>query len=339
MAPTFISDADKNVFSSVVALKSKNPTLKVMVSIGGWNFNNPGSGTETMFSQIAASSSLQGEFNSGAVKLLGQIQADGIDIDWEYPGDTTRGGSSADTKGLSTWMSSLAQTLGSQHALSMTLPGATQRLASFDLQSLSNSVSWFNIMSYDYAGTWDCSTNLGIQPHASLASMKETITTLKQSVSDFSKLVLGIPAYGRTYSLSSPSCNTLGCGCSGAGRAVGQNCAADAALIGQGNIEQSRAAVNATSYIVYNGNSNLLNYAALEDVSDMIGFARLECLGGVMIWSLDGDSGHKLAQAWNEKGGGSGNGVLSTANEHTTFYRHILVLVLAWYFIFTFNAA
>ncbi|TPX43267.1 hypothetical protein SeLEV6574_g05159 [Synchytrium endobioticum] len=140
-APKFISDADASVLSSMVNLKSKNPGLKIFLSVGGWSFNDPGSGTETVFSQLAVSQTHQDAFSKGMLALLDDNRCDGVDIDWEYPGDTTRGGTSADKAHLAQWMATLAQAMRARgYGVSMTLPATAPHFdAGFELSALQES--------------------------------------------------------------------------------------------------------------------------------------------------------------------------------------------------------
>lgn len=61
----------------ISALKSQNPNLKVMLSIGGW-----GSGR---FSEMAADPKLRKSFAKDCARVMKEFNLDGIDIDWEYP--------------------------------------------------------------------------------------------------------------------------------------------------------------------------------------------------------------------------------------------------------------
>lgn len=62
---------------SIVALKRINPSLKVLLSVGGW-----GSGG---FSEMAADKGWRWCFASHCRFLVESFGLDGIDIDWEYP--------------------------------------------------------------------------------------------------------------------------------------------------------------------------------------------------------------------------------------------------------------
>ena len=83
-------DIDKGQYAEALALKATNPDLKVMIAIGGWN-----EGVKK-YSQMASSASNRQEFVDSVVEFLELHGFDGLDVDWEYPGDTERGGGWSD---------------------------------------------------------------------------------------------------------------------------------------------------------------------------------------------------------------------------------------------------
>jgi len=57
----------------------KNPDIKVLLSIGGWTGSK-------YYSKMTSSSSNRSKFVKSVKRMLEASDADGIDIDWEYPG-------------------------------------------------------------------------------------------------------------------------------------------------------------------------------------------------------------------------------------------------------------
>jgi chitinase len=74
----FDSETDKEAFRRLIALKKDHPQLKVLLSLGGWG------GCETC-SDIFSSAENRLAFAESTLALLKEYQADGLDLDWEYP--------------------------------------------------------------------------------------------------------------------------------------------------------------------------------------------------------------------------------------------------------------
>lgn len=69
--------------SQLQALKAQNPDLKLLVSVGGWGAKN--------FSDAALTDSSRTAFSRSAVAMVKRYGLDGIDVDWEFPGQTAGG--------------------------------------------------------------------------------------------------------------------------------------------------------------------------------------------------------------------------------------------------------
>lgn len=62
------------------ALKLKNPTLKTLVAVGGWNEGSK------KFSLVASDPAKRSRFIDDTVRFIQRHGFDGLDLDWEYPG-------------------------------------------------------------------------------------------------------------------------------------------------------------------------------------------------------------------------------------------------------------
>jgi GH18 family chitinase len=75
-----VVDGDKYL-RALVDLKKQKSSLKVLLSIGGWDSDG--------FSYMAATPEGRGEFIESCIELIHEYGLDGIDLDWDYP---TNGG-------------------------------------------------------------------------------------------------------------------------------------------------------------------------------------------------------------------------------------------------------
>lgn len=128
----------------IVALKEQKPTLKVLVSIGGW-----GSGG---FSEMASNRALREAFAADCKRLVDEFNLDGIDLDWEYPTHSWAPGvaSSPDDYDNYTLLSmNIRREIGNDKLLTMaTLADADPII---DYRAIEPYYDFFNIMTYDLA--------------------------------------------------------------------------------------------------------------------------------------------------------------------------------------------
>ena len=117
VSPSFDGVVIDNVnrLKQIVALKKQNPKLKVVLSLGGWRSGR--------FSEMASSSVCRKRFADSCCQIVKELGLDGIDIDWEYPTQSTAQISSSpdDTKNFTLLMHDLRSALGEQHILSCAL--------------------------------------------------------------------------------------------------------------------------------------------------------------------------------------------------------------------------
>ncbi|HET6567470.1 MAG TPA: glycoside hydrolase family 18 protein [Rhodothermales bacterium] len=60
------------------ALKAKNPNLKIIISVGGWGADG--------FSDAVLTDASREKFAASIIEMIKNYGLDGVDLDWEYPG-------------------------------------------------------------------------------------------------------------------------------------------------------------------------------------------------------------------------------------------------------------
>ncbi|MCH4242144.1 MAG: glycosyl hydrolase family 18 protein [Prevotella sp.] len=172
----------------VVALKEKNPELKIQLSIGGWTSGN--------FSEMAASPKNRMSFAKDCGHILKEYGLDGIDIDWEYPTSSESGISSSpeDTRNFTLLMRDLRRILGPKKLLTAAGIAYAKYI---DFHSCITYINFVNIMAYDVADPPEHHTTLFRSPLSGKITVSEAVQAYISAGVPKSKLCLGMPFYGR----------------------------------------------------------------------------------------------------------------------------------------------
>ena len=179
----------------IAALKTTNPNLKILLSVGGWEAGN--------FSEMAADATHRKNFANNCLAAVQQYSLDGIDIDWEYPGSSDAGISSSpnDKANFTLLMKDLRETLGENRLL--TIAGSANPKY-IDFTNAVQYMDFVNLMTYDMGKP--PKHNAALYP--STSGMTKADHSCSESVAlhiaagvPRDKIVLGIPFYG--YSSSS----------------------------------------------------------------------------------------------------------------------------------------
>ena len=172
--------------------------VKVMASIGGWSMCKH-------YPEMAGDATKRANFIAGCKKLI-SMGFDGIDLDWEYPNDPgmdIEHYSTADFTNYAILVEQIRAAIGSTKLITGCFSAAPAKLQGFDWARLSNTMDYFNIMTYDYNGGWSNKAGhnapLYDYPGAEFSnfSLDATVKSLKQLGVNMSKVTVGAPFYGR----------------------------------------------------------------------------------------------------------------------------------------------
>lgn len=170
----------------IVALKSGNPNLKVMLSVGGWGAGN--------FSEMAADESHRKNFCNNCLAAVKKYNLDGIDLDWEYPTSSSAGISSSpeDTKNFTLLLKDLRAALGNDLLITMASSASAKYV---DFKSAMPYMNFVNIMTYDMGKPPYHNSGL-YKSSATKRSCDEAVALHYSAGVPYDRMVLGIPFYG-----------------------------------------------------------------------------------------------------------------------------------------------
>ncbi|KAL3444642.1 glycoside hydrolase superfamily [Aspergillus insuetus] len=290
-------------------LKKTNRHLKVLLSIGGWTYSKN-------FAQPASTARGRRAFAQSAVKLMGDLGMDGLDVDWEYPETDAQADDFVELlretrQELDRY--SAAHADGNHLLLSVASPAGPSKYTTLHLSQMTPLIDFYNLMAYDYSGSWDSitghSANLFFSPNTPQTTPFNTHTAITAYLSTGilpSKINLGMPLYGRAFA------NTGGPGTSFTG--VGYEGSFEAGIWDYKVLPKPGARIVEVPEL---GASFSYDPARREAVSfDTVGVARrkggyvvLMGLGGGMWWESSGDrevgSGGSLVETFVNSIGGT----------------------------------
>ncbi|EHK22022.1 glycoside hydrolase family 18 protein [Trichoderma virens Gv29-8] len=294
---TNMDGVSSDLYRNVGNLKARNPSLKIVISLGGWAFSDPGP-WRAIFPTITSSAANRAIFIQNLLGFLSEYGYDGVD--WEYPGADDRGGSDVDAANYVALLKELRAAItssGHSYIVTFTAPTSYWYLRHFDIKNMSTYVDWINLMSYDLHGVWDSTNPIGSQvlAHTNLTEIDLALDLFWRAEIEPSSIVLGIAFYGRTFNLKSSSCWKPGCPFGGPGDA-GQ-CTGTAGILSYREIQTILDQTGATSYLdkeaavrymVY-GNNNWVSYDDEITFQAKIDYANKIGLSGLLIWAIDLD--------------------------------------------------
>ena len=197
----------------LAALKKASPDLKLVGSVGGWTRSN-------RFSDMAADPRSRAAFIRSTLAFIRMFNFDGIDIDWEYPGEIgvpcAKGFTcdrAEDKRNFVTLARELraaldaAGTADHRHYLSTIAAGCDRKFvldgtSTAWIAELAASLDWINLMTYDYHGTWETRAGMvaplyndPLDPAGT--NVDATVTMYMQAGVPARSLTLGVPFYGK----------------------------------------------------------------------------------------------------------------------------------------------
>jgi chitinase len=285
------------------ALKQQNPQLKVMVSIGGW--------TADGFSDAALTESSRQQFSRSVSALLQQYDLDGVDLDWEYPGQGVAGIKyrESDKQNFTLLLQSLRQELdaagavsgktGSDHYLLTIAAADREYFDHVEMSRLHVYLDWVNEMAYDFFNSLTPTTGHQAGLYRSRFAAP-TDRTAAAAVEQYlaagvpaGKIVLGVPFYGRGFAGVTPRNNGINQPYERSEDFVSYADLVDKFIGKQGLVRYWDAQAQAP-YLWNSASRRFITYDDVQSIAAKRCYVQAKHLGGMMFWELPLDKNDEL---------------------------------------------
>jgi len=306
--------------------KKKNPDLKALLSVGGWNFNDclftqqAGQGKDSceIFTTIAGSEKNSRMHALQVIDFLRNWGFDGYDIDWEYPvvaghNDLSLKATPQDFKNYIRLLKILKEEFEAE-AVRTNRPrllltaavgvGKSTVEKAYDIPHMAETLDLIGLMTYDLHGTWESQTGF----HSALFATEDDVSVYEYPISvswavnywiqhgaKRNQLLLGVASYGRGWKLQNSQCTKPLCPTSGSAK-KGVSTKQEG-FLAYYEIEDMLSRGVATRFFdnerkvpyVVTNDGEWIGYEDVESMRIKLEYLKLEKLRGTLLWAMDLD--------------------------------------------------
>ncbi|AMP09185.1 glycosyl hydrolases 18 family protein [Collimonas arenae] len=288
-------------------LKSRNPRLKTLISVGGW------AGSKE-FADVALTPQSREKFAASALRFIRQHGFDGVDIDWEFPvagGDAGNVMRPEDKQNYTLLLQALRDKLdsgtkrdGHRYLLTAAIGNNQGFFQNTEMAKVAAILDWANIMTYDFSGPWSkfaghvaplYNDPAIARPDANdKFNVSSTVEMALQAGIPAKKMVLGMPFYGYSWKQCGAARHGQHQDCDGKGRGSVEEGELDFADIDGKLVNQNGFTRywNDSAKVPYLFNPQTGEFVSYDDVQSLdykIAYLKKMGLAGAMFWQLSAD--------------------------------------------------
>lgn len=293
------NESDTEVLKKLNNLKQVNKDLKILISVGGWAWSKN-------FSDAVLTEESRQIFANSAIDFMLKHKIDGIDLDWEYPGQIGDNNKfrQEDKKNFTAILKLLREKLdalavnSNKYLLTIATGADPKYLEHTNMREAHQYLDFINIMTYDFFTGGSSQTG----HHSNLFQSEFNKTSRVNAAAavemhfkagiPIKKIVLGVPFYGRYWNKTNPENNGLYQMSTGKKGSCDYKSISDS-IKNKIYVPYWDAKAKAP-YIWRESDSLFLTYENPKSLKFKIDFVKSKKMGGIMFWQFNGDNGDLL---------------------------------------------